>query len=256
MSTLRVAAVQHDVMWEEAAATCAHLEGLVARAAAGGARLTLLTEMFATGFTMNAEGLSEDPEGPSTQWLRDQATRHDMWIGGSIPTRHDGGRPLNVFTLVSPGGEVHRYAKLHPFSYGGESKRYGSGAQRVSVTIEGVRCALFVCYDIRFANAFWDLAPSTDAYLVVANWPEGRREHWMSLLHARAIENQAYVVGVNRVGSGGGLDYSGDSRIIDPFGIELATARGSETVLFADLDTEVVTAIRGRYPFLADRRDF
>jgi predicted amidohydrolase len=179
-----------------------------------------------------------------------------MYIGGSIPLLHDGGRPRNTFTLAAPDGTVHRYAKLHPFSFAREHELYDAGDQRITVDIDGVRVSPFVCYDLRFANAFWDLAPTTDLYVVVANWPEVRREPWMALLRARAIENLAYVVGVNRVGNGGGLAYSGDSRIIDPLGVELATAHGDEAVLVADIDPGHVAAVRERFPFLADRRSF
>ena len=113
---------------------------------------------------------------------------------------------------------------------------------------------MFVCYDLRFADEFWALATEVDAYFVVANWPAKRRVHWSALLRARAIENQAYVVGVNRVGAGGGLDYSGDSAIIDPLGEVLATGAGVETMLLADLDAAHVDATRGHFRFLQDRR--
>ena len=124
----------------------------------------------------------------------------------------------------------------------------------MTVEVKGLRLSLFVCYDLRFADEFWGLAHGTDAYLIVANWPATRRVHWSSLLRARAIENQAYVVGVNRVGTGGGIDYSGDSAVIDPLGEVLASAAGSETILLADLDGEVVVETRDRFRFLQDRR--
>ena len=129
-----------------------------------------------------------------------------------------------------------------------------AGTEFVTVAVGGVRLSLFVCYDLRFSDEFWGLAPDTDAYLVVANWPAKRRLHWSTLLRARAIENQAYVVGVNRVGSGGGLDYSGDSAIIDPLGEILATGAGGETILFADIDTDHVASTRDHFRFLQDRR--
>jgi predicted amidohydrolase len=243
-------------VWEDAAATCAALVAHFDVASAQGTRLALVTEMFATGFSMAADRISEAPDGPTTTFLLEQAARTQMYIGGSIPLLHDGGRPRNTFTLASPDGTVHRYAKLHPFSFAREHELYDAGDQRITVEIDGVRVSPFVCYDLRFANAFWDVAPTTDLYVVVANWPEVRREPWMALLRARAIENLAYVVGVNRVGSGGGLEYSGDSRIIDPLGVELATARGDEAVLVADIDPGHVAAVRERFPFLADRRSF
>jgi predicted amidohydrolase len=149
---------------------------------------------------------------------------------------------------------VHRYRKIHPFSHADEERYVRAGTEFVTVEVDGVRVSLFVCYDLRFADEFWALAERTDAYLVVANWPAKRRLHWSTLLRARAIENQAYVVGVNRVGSGGGLDYSGDSAVIDPLGEVLASGAGGETVLFADIDPAHVAGTRGHFRFLQDRR--
>jgi predicted amidohydrolase len=253
---VKVAAIQHDICWEDGPATCARLGPWLDAAAAQGARLAVLTEMFPTGFSADAARISEPIDGPSTDFLRVQAARTGMAIGGSIATNWGTGRPRNTFTLVMPDGVVHRYDKLHPFSYAGEHERFDSGTDRITIDVDGLRVTPFVCYDLRFANAFWDMAERTDVYVVVASWPEARREHWMALLRARAIENQAYVVGVNRVGEGGKVTYSGDSRIIDPLGVELVTAQRQESLLVADIDPSVVADVRRRYPFLADRRDF
>jgi predicted amidohydrolase len=252
---VKVAAIQHDVVWEDGAATRAHLEPMVEGAAATGARLVVLTEMFATGFSVDPDRIAEDEGGASSTWLVDQAKRHEIWISGSVPERRAGrDRPRNVAVLAGPDGTTHRYAKIHPFSYAREHERYDAGDEHVVVDVEGIRVALFVCYDLRFADEFWALAPETDAYVVVANWPTSRRHHWRSLLVARAIENQAYVVGVNRVGEGGGLDYVGDSMIVDPLGEVLASAAGREATLVSEIDADTVRAARTRFPFLADRR--
>ena len=248
---MKLAAVQHDIVWEDRDATLEQLTKVL-----GGidADLIVLPEMFAVGFTMARE-VAEPPDGPTTQWLVSQAAARGAWVGGSIPVVLEGAElPANVFTLASPTGEVHRYAKRHPFSYAGEHEHYAPGDVRVVVDVDGVRTSLSVCYDLRFADAFWPLAPETDLYLVIASWPQARRAHWRTLLAARAVENQAYVVGVNRVGSGGGLDYAGDSCIIDPLGEVLASAAGVETVLTADVDAAVVAKVRAELPFLADRR--
>jgi predicted amidohydrolase len=252
---MKVAAVQHDIVWEDRDATLARLEGMVASAAASSARLVVLTEMFAVGFTMDTARVAEQPGGPTTAWLLAQAERHGVWICGSLPERAPGDDlPVNQLVLASPAGALHRYAKIHPFSYSGEQRHFAAGDRHVTVDVEGLRVALFVCYDLRFADEFWALAPVTDLYVVPANWPASRRNHWRSLLVARAIENQAYVVGVNRVGEGGRLEYAGDSCIVDPMGEVLAAASGVETVLVADVDPAVVAKTRERFPFLADRR--
>ena len=252
---MKVAGVQHDVVWEDRAATFARLEPQLAAAAGAGARLVVLTEMFPVGFSMEPQRLAEPEDGPSTEFLQAQAAGLGVWLAGSVPmSRPDGGRAVNRFLLAGPSGELEHYDKLHPFTYSGEHEHYAAGTKRVTFTVEGVRITPFVCYDLRFADEFWSEAPGTDCYVVVANWPAARRAHWQALLVARAIENQAYVVGVNRVGEGGGLSYAGDSRIVDPLGEVLAAGAGGETILLAEVDPAVVAETRKRYPFLADRR--
>jgi predicted amidohydrolase len=256
MGNVRVAAVQHDTVWCDRDANFEHLAPMIAAAAGTGARLVLLTEMFSTGFAPGHE-VAEPEGGPSSQFLQAQAAEHGVWVGGScaeVPAGDFDRRPYNSFVLAGPDGTVHRYRKIHPFTFAGEHEHFRAGDTLVTVEVEGLRVSLFVCYDLRFADEFWRLAPTTDVYLVVANWPEPRRQHWQSLLTARAIENQAYVVGCNRVGSGGGLDYTGDSRIIDPLGEMLAGASRTESILVADVAADTVTAVRDRFRFLPDRR--
>jgi predicted amidohydrolase len=252
---MRVAAIQSDIVWEDPQANFERLRPWLAAAAAAGARLVALPEMFACGFSMETARVREPTDGPTARFLQEQAGRHGLWICGSIPELAPGAsRPHNTLVLAGPRGEVHRYHKLHPFTFAREHEHYEAGTRHVTVDIEGMRVSLFVCYDLRFADEFWVRAHATDAYVVVANWPDRRRHHWTTLLQARAIENQAYVIGVNRVGHGSGLDYTGDSRIIDPWGEILAAAAGSETMLLADLDPQIVRDAREKFPILADRR--
>ena len=252
---MRVAAVQHDIVWEDPPATFALLEPMITMAVSEGARLVVLSEMFSTGFSMATDRIAEPVDGPSTEFLREQAARHSAWICGSLPERPDGqDLPFNQLVLAAPDGATHRYAKIHPFTYSGEQDHFAAGSEHVTVEIEGVRVSLFVCYDLRFADEFWALARDTDLYLVPANWPESRRQHWRALLVARAIENQAYVVGVNRVGRGGKLDYVGDSLIIDPLGELVADGGDKPGVITGDVDPARVADVRAKFPFLADRR--
>jgi predicted amidohydrolase len=179
----------------------------------------------------------------------------NVYIGGSCPeVAPDDLRPFNTFVVASPDGSEHRYSKIHPFTYGGEDKHFRAGQEHVTIDIDGLRTSLFVCYDLRFADEFWACAHDTDIYLVPANWPTARREHWMALLRARAIENQAYVVGCNRVGDGGGLNYSGDSLVIDPLGTILAQGQSEACILYAEIEPAFVSDVRTKYPFLQDRR--
>jgi predicted amidohydrolase len=252
---MRIAALQHDIAWEDRDTNLSRLAPQVEQAAGAGARLVVLTEMFATGFSMSTDRTAEDLDGPIVTWLTDQATRHGVWLAGSLALRDPAYElPVNALCLVSPDGDLHRYDKLHPFTYAGEHERFAAGDRFVTVDVDGLRVTLFVCYDLRFADEFWATARDTDLYLVVANWPEARRGHWRALLDARAIENQAYVVGVNRVGEGGQLGYVGDSRIVDPSGEVLVSAAGTESILLADVDPGVVRDAREGLPFLPDRR--
>ena len=256
---MKVAAIQHDIVWEDAERTRKNVAPLIAQAAVAGARLIVLTEMYATGFSMQPERIAEHPGGANEQFLVDQAREHGSYLVGSIAQwdRADG-RARNIAVVAQPSGEVQRYAKIHPFSYAGEDKHYAAGTQFLTVDVvangESLRVSPFVCYDLRFADEFWARAELTDIYVVPANWPEPRREHWRTLLRARAIENQAYVVGVNRVGTVQNDHYVGDSAIVDPAGLVLVEASMGETVLVADVTAERVANVRKRFPFLADRR--
>lgn len=259
---MRVAAVQHDIVWEDRDANFARLAPMIEAARGAGARLVLLTEMFSFGFSMNTAKIREPVDGPSAQFLVEQATRNDCWIGGSIAEvdeRVDPEKPANTFVLAAPDGTTHRYRKIHPFTYAREHESFVAGDDFTTVDVTtpdgAVRTSLFVCYDLRFADELWAVAPTTDLYLVPANWPASRAHHWRSLLVARAIENQAYVVGCNRVGTApNDLHYLGDSMIIDPLGEVLASAADGESIVLADVDPARVARTRARFPFLQDRR--
>lgn len=260
---MKIAAIQHDIVWEDAVATRKHVTPLIAEAAGAGARIIVLSEMFATGFSMDPERIAEPQAGETERFLSEQAALHDVWLIASIAqwsSTNDDDRPgnarrgANVAVVAAPNGTRHRYQKIHPFSYAGEHEHYDAGQEFLTVDIEGLRVSVFICYDLRFADEFWQLAPDTDLYVVPANWPEPRREHWRTLLRARAIENQAYVVGCNRVGAVESLVYTGDSAIIDPLGRTLVEASLTETVLVADVEAGEVGRVRARFPFLQDRR--
>ena len=250
---MRIALVQMDLAWEDVPENHRRAALLLEEAAAGGARLALLPEMFSTGFSMDSRRIAQPPGGPSESFLREQSARLDLWILASVPEAGEPS-PRNMALLVSPDGSVVRYAKIHPFSYAGEDRVYTAGDRVVTAEIEGVRVTPLVCYDLRFPEPFRTAADETDLFAVVANWPDQRREHWRALLRARAIENQAYVAGVNRAGDGNGLHYAGDSAAIAPLGETIVEADDREQVLFADVDPGIVRKLRSRFPALNDRR--
>jgi predicted amidohydrolase len=251
---MRVAAIQHDIVWENADATREHVAQLIAEAARDGAGLIVLSEMFATGFSMQPERIAEDEGGPSERFLLDQAATHGAHLIASLAQRGADGNYRNNAIVAAPDGTVQRYAKIHPFSFAGEHERYTAGEEFLTVDVGELRVSVFVCYDLRFADEFWALAERTDLYVVPANWPQPRHEHWRALLRARAIENQAYVLGVNRVGSVRELPHVGGSALVDPLGRTLFEGGADEAVLVADADPGNVARTRSTYPFLADRR--
>lgn len=252
---LRVGALQSDIAWENPPANFAKLQRWIETAEAAGVQLLVLPEMFACGFSMNTHHIQEPPAGPSESFLFDRARAHGLWICGSVPILAEGAeRPHNTLVFAGPEGQRHAYRKIHPFTYAREHEHYAAGDAFTTFEIDGVRVTGFICYDLRFADEFWACANDTDLYVVVANWPMTRRAHWSALLESRAIENQAYVVGCNRVGQGGKLEYSGDSAIIGPMGETLSKATMGETLLIADVDAGTVDETRERFPFLRDRR--
>lgn len=255
---MKIALVQHDIVWCDRQANFDRLAPMIEQAAIDGANLILLTETFSTGFAIEEARFAEPEGGPSSDFLSTMAREYGVWIGGTCPEigpeQGSDPRPANTFVLSGADGTVHRYRKIHPFTFGGEDHHVRPGNELVTVNIDGLQCTLFVCYDLRFADEFWQVAPETDVYLVPANWPDSRRQHWLTLLQARAIENQAFVAGCNRVGQGGTLTYGGDSRVFGPFGEEIAAAGDGECVVTANISTEQVLATREKFRFLQDRR--
>lgn len=255
---MRVAGIQCDLVWEDPAENRRRLRPRVEHAAARGASLIALPEMWPTGFSMDADRIAEPEGGESERWMLDTARAVRAAVCGSVAQRASGGgRPRNVFLVATPAGDVHRYAKIHPFTFGGESQHYDAGDAAVTVDVGGVRVTPLVCYDLRFPELFAALAPRTDLFVVVANWPVPRVAHFTKLLEARAIETQASVLGVNRVGSGGGLDYSGGSRLVSPLGVLIdggGAPCGTEREVSGDVTAAEVAAVRAKFPFLADRR--
>ena len=250
---MRIALLQVDLAWEDVPANHARAAGLLKEAADRGARLAILPEMFATGFSMDGARIAQAHGGPTETFLRSLSSGLGIWILAGVAETGDP-LPTNDALLVSPAGEVTRYAKIHPFSFAGEDRAYAAGSRVVTVDVEGVRVTPLVCYDLRFPEPFRLAAEETDLFAVIANWPERRRRHWSLLLAARAVENLAYVAGVNRVGEGDGLRYLGDSALIGPWGETIVSAAEQESLLVADVDPSYVAESRRKFPVLADRR--
>ncbi len=255
---LSIHALQTDIVWEDKAANFAHVAAWLAQAPPDEGSLVVLPEMFATGFSMNARGIAENIDtGVTAGFLSQIAQQHRCFVLGGIVMQNGGERPRNEAVVFDPSGEsVNRYAKMYPFTPSGESANYAAGDVPVVMEIGGVRVAPLICYDLRFPEVFRQaLDRGAEAFIVIASWPVARIHHWTALLRARAIENQAYVVGVNRVGvDPTPLMYPGGSIVIDPSGFVLAEGGDQETIVSATLDPTFVSRYRKSLPFLADRR--
>jgi predicted amidohydrolase len=256
MSALRVSLVQQPLAWQDGAANRARFEELL-RPLAGATDLVALPETFTTGFSMEVERLGEPPGGPTTQWLLRLAAALDAVVTGSVITRDDG-HYYNRLLWASPGGELRHYDKRHLFRMGREHQHFTAGRAPWSVGWRGLRICPLVCYDLRFP-VFSRRRPELDYDLLVyvANWPAPRADAWRQLLRARAIENLAYVVGVNRVGQDGhGIAHAGDSAAIDFRGCTLAEAGHEPAVLTVELPRGPLDEFRQKFPAHLDADRF
>jgi predicted amidohydrolase len=253
---MKLYCVQMDIVWENKKANFQRVERLLENQPLQPHALVLLPEMFATGFSMNVPGIREGRERETEKFLARLARKHQVFLLGGLVSTKTNGKGSNQAVVFSPEGEeVARYSKIQPFTLGGESKAYDAGRSVTLFEWERLRVSPFVCYDLRFPEHF-RLAARRGAQLfaVIANWPVARIQHWVTLLQARAIENQAYVAGVNRCGTDPQLTYNGRSLIVSPKGDILAEAGNGETVIGVEIDPAVLEVYRKELPFLADMR--
>jgi len=266
---MKIQLIQHDIRWAEPKANTAHLDEILDTT--DKADLYILPEMFSTGFAIEPAGVAEPfPDSPTLCWMQATALRLRAAVAGSVAVC-EAGRYFNRLFLVHPDGNTIHYDKHHLFTYGGETRYYTPGQHHALATVCGVRLLLLTCYDLRFplwsrqhtvahaAGAAGVPASAVDAdcaydvIVYVANWPQSRRTAWDTLLRARAIENQCYVAGVNRIGDDPACHYNGGTAIIDPYGRTLATcADDSEDVVTATIDMDRLHSFRAKFPVLAD----
>ena len=245
---MKVTILQHDIAWANPALNIQKLDAAIDRNS--GSDLYVLPEMFSTGFCTKPEGIAER-DGVTLAWMKHKAKATNAAIAGSVATEEDG-RYYNRFYFVKPDGEVTHYDKHHLFTYGGEHHHFTAGDERCVVEFRGVRIMLQICYDLRFPVWVRNRG-DYDMILYVASWPTPRRAAWSALLVARAIENQCYVAGVNRVGCDPTCEYNGGSVIIDPYGRVVASCADNEQMeATATIDMEALNAFREKFPVLRD----
>jgi omega-amidase len=214
--------------------------------------LIILPEMFTTGFSMNAAALAEPMGGSAIQWMQEQAQQHQAVVTGSLIIEENGNY-YNRLIWMRPDGSYQQYDKKHLFTMAKEEETYTAGEEKILIEYKGFKICPFICYDLRFP--VWNRnTQDYDLALYVANWPAKRSYHWRSLLLARAIENQAYIAAVNRVGEDGkGFYYSGDSALIDPAGEILYQKADEEDIFQATISLDHIKEVREKLPFLKDR---
>ena len=248
---MKVAILQHEIRVDDVEWNLQQLSSLFSQQP--GADLYVLAETFATGFLSEGATANAEVQGRRIfEWMQQQASRLDAAVAGSVATVDDEGRLRNRLYFVRPDGSFDYYDKHHLFSYAGETKEYVPGQRRVIVEWRGVRFMLQVCYDLRFP-VFMRNHGDYDAIIYVANWPQNRREVWQTLLKARAIENQCFVVGVNIVGSDKACEYVGDSAIINAYGQPMAQCTSAQVeTAAAELDMEQLKRFRHKFSVLDD----
>jgi predicted amidohydrolase len=285
MSTLTITTIQSNLHWEDKTANLQMFEekikGLQQRT-----EVVVLPEMFSTGFSMQPEKLAEKMDGPSVSWMKKLSAERKIILTGSLIIEEEGNF-YNRLVWMLPNGQYGYYDKRHLFGFAREDQHYAPGSKRLIASVKGWKINLLVCYDLRFpvwsrqktaASSLADLvasemeahdlpipppqevgssvteqSPEYDVLIYVANWPERRNHAWKTLLQARAIENQCYVVGVNRVGNdGNGIYHSGDSMIVDALGAVIYTKANDEDVFTTTLQKESLEEVRSKLPFLKD----
>jgi len=266
MSILTVTGIQTNLFWEDREANLRQFEAKI-NSIQEKTQLVVLPEMFSTGFSMEAGKLAETMQGPTLNWMKRIAAAKKIILAGSLIIA-EAGNYYNRLVWMMPNGQFGYYDKRHLFAYGGEDRPYTRGQKRLIGSVNGWKVNCLVCYDLRFP-VWCRQAPARpgedrrspdleyDLMIVVANWPHKRQQAWRALLIARAMENQCYVLGINRIGQDGHqLEYRGDSLLIDPLGNILQDCGDKETVFTASLDKLSLIAVREKFPFWKDADDF
>ena len=252
---MNITVIQPDIKWEDKTANFTEIEKLVIPLF-NKTDLVILPEMFNTGFSMNPGALAEAPCMVTYAWMRSISSKGNFGLCGSYIIK-DGSVYYNRWVFVSPDGGTYQYDKRHLFSMGGEDKLFSQGRSRVVFNFRGIRMAPFICYDLRFP--VWSRNHNDyDLAIYSANWPEVRRNVWRSMLIARAIENQAYVAGSNRIGTDGtGIRYHGESMIVDPKGEIMAKGDDNKICsVTCTISPEELESFRQKFPVMNDADDF
>jgi predicted amidohydrolase len=250
---ISISIIQSDIIWEDRLSNLENYQNKINQIES--TDLIVLPEMFTTGFSMNPKDISETMNGETVQWMKDNASKMNSAVCGSIIIEEDD-KYFNRFIWVNPDGSIHHYDKKHLFSFAGEDKNYTAGNEKIIIEYKGWKICPLVCYDLRFP--VWSRnSEDYDLLIYVANWPTKRKLAWKSLLVARAIENQCYVIGVNRVGRDENNHYySGESSLINALGETLYTNSHIEDIYTTSISKYELNKVRNQLPFLNDKDNF
>ena len=250
---MKIVLLQTDIAWANPEANVKNADAEIDKYE--GVDLYVLPEMFSTGFCTEPQGIAESADSKTLRWMKSKAKEKDCALAGSVAIEENG-KYCNRFYFVHPDGKVEWYDKKHLFTYGGEHKRYTAGKEKLIVNFKGWRIRLFVCYDLRFP--VWSRNHNEyDVAIYVASWPTPRVDAWKTLLRARAIENQCYVLGVNRVGNDPYCNYTGGTAAIDPYGNTLAACTdGMAMSVETEIDMDGLNSFREKFPVLNDADEF
>ncbi len=255
--TLNIAILQTNVFWENKEDNLMHLANCIDKLEEEHPYIDLiiLSEMFTTGFSMNPENLAETMQGPTVKWMMEEAIAHDTAVCGSLIIEENG-HYYNRFVMVEASGNVNTYNKRHLFSMAGEQTKYTKGDAKIQIALNGFKITPYICYDLRFP-VWCRNTEESDILIFVANWPQTRINHWKALLCARAIENQCYVLGANRVGNdGNNILYNGESMAFAPSGESLGSKENTEGFIIVQVEKSRIDSVRAKTPFLSDADNF
>lgn len=251
---MRITLIQSNIRWENIQWNQDHLSVLI-REFATDSDLVLLPEMFTTGFTMKSQDFAEEMNGSTHLWMRDIANKMNIAISGSLIIK-DNSKIYNRLLFVEPGNISNYYDKRHLFGIGGEDKNFDSGNKQVLIEYRNTKISPLICYDLRFP--VWSRnTKNYDLLCYHANWPASRDDVWQTLLKARALENQCYVAGINRVGiDEEGIEYIGNSQLIDPKGNIIMSLGNEENIETTTIDLDMLSDFRRKFPVWKDRDEF
>jgi predicted amidohydrolase len=254
---MKIALIQMDTAWESRRANYASADKFFKKAAREACDIIVFPEMFDTGFSMNISALRKDGKGETEGVLSGLAKKYGLNVVAGFAEKTAGRKKAKNLASVfdRSGSVIASYAKMRPFTFADEDKYFSSGNSSVVFSVEGVPASVFICYDLRFPELFREVAREVLIIFVIANWPERRKDHWETLLKARAIENQCFVIGVNRTGKdGNGIRYPGASHVYGPTGKDLCAGGRGEQFIACEIDPGEVMKVRCQFPFLNDMR--